>query len=86
VNLNKYGEMDVLPMKIISPYGHCEYAFEHDKFGYYIHIYNLFIYKKHRGKGKARELLQKTINEITASGWTEEIQIVADPNDPTVNK
>ena len=71
---------------IKTKYGHCEYAFEEDQMGSYVHIYNLFVFTEHRRQGKARELLQIAIATIRKIGYNGGIQIVADPADNSISK
>jgi ribosomal protein S18 acetylase RimI-like enzyme len=65
---------------ISNVFGHCYYAFEHN----YVHIYNLKVFPDYRRQGKAKELLQITINEIRKKGYTGSIQIVAIPQDNSI--
>ena len=73
-------------MEIKNEYGKCEYAFEKDALGDYVHIYNLFVFPEYRKQGKAKELLQIAIEAIRKAGHTKEIQIVAQPMDSSINK
>lgn len=73
-------------MKISNEFGFCEYDFECDKFGKYVHIYNLYIYPKHRRKGHAKKLLLCAISEIRNKGWTSDIFIVAMPIENSITK
>ena len=66
---------------IKNKFGHCEYAFEED----YVHIFNLFIYPEYRQQGKAREILQMTINEIRKR-YNGVIQIVVNSKDESIDK
>lgn len=66
---------------IKNGYGRCEYAFEDD----FVHIYNLFVFPSHRGRGRAREILQLAISAIRLTGYTGAIQIVASPEAEDVN-
>lgn len=68
-------------MKIETEAGSCEYAFEDD----YVHIYNLFVRPEFRRCGKAREILRLAIDAIRDTGYDEEIQIVAKPQDSSIN-
>ena len=63
-------------------FGHCSWSFEED----YVHIYILFVKKSRRGKGHARFLLQRAIEDIRKAGYMEKISIVADPSDSSVDK
>lgn len=73
-------------MEIKSKYGHCEYSFEKDLKGDYVHIYNLFVYPAFRRQGKAKELIQTAIDFIRETGYGGEIQIVAKPRDASISK
>jgi ribosomal protein S18 acetylase RimI-like enzyme len=66
---------------IRNDFGHCYYAFEQD----YVHIYNLIVLPEYRRQGKARELLQATIDEIRRKGYKGNIQIVAKPQDDSIS-
>lgn len=69
-------------MNVESKYGVCEYSFENE----YVHVFNLFVFKKYRGNGKATELLETVIEKIRETGYNGEIQIVADPKEKGINK
>jgi ribosomal protein S18 acetylase RimI-like enzyme len=69
-------------MLVETDYGFCEYAFEEG----YTHIYNLFVFSEYRRNGKARELLKLAIEEIRKSGYDGEIQIVAEPQEKSIDK
>lgn len=66
---------------IINKFGYCYYEIKED----YVHIFNLFVYRKFRRKGRAKEILQNAINEIRKTGYTGEIQIVADPDECSIS-
>lgn len=68
-------------MIIKTEFGSCEYDFEVD----YVHIYNLFVYPQYRRQGKAREILQLAIAAIRETGYTDEIKIVAQPKDNSID-
>ena len=73
-------------MLINKEYGYCEYSFEEDEIGKYIHIYNLYIYFKFRRQGKAKILIHAVIDLIRKSGYDGEIQIVAEPQEDSISK
>lgn len=59
--------------KIKKYYGYVFYEFKDD----YVHLFNLYVYKKYRGNGLSRKLLEQAISEIRETGWEKEISIVA---------
>lgn len=63
-------------------FGSCSYSFEYD----YVHIYNLFIHKRYRNKGKARLILYEAIEKIRKLDYFDEISIVANPKEVSINK
>ena len=67
--------------RIKNKYGHCNYGFEDD----YVHVYDLYVHKKYRNQGKAKELLQCVIDEIRSTGYVSTIQIVANPTDKGID-
>ena len=69
-------------MEIKTAYGKCEYEFEKD----YVHIFNLFVLPVFRNKGRATQLLRMAINSIRETGYSEEIQIVAMPAEPCIDR
>lgn len=71
-----------LEVVVQNKFGSCEYSFEED----YVHIYNLYVLPEYRNLGKAKELLNKAINEIKLLGYKEKIKIVADPKEPNIDK
>jgi ribosomal protein S18 acetylase RimI-like enzyme len=73
-------------LKIQDSYGYCEYAFEHDSFGDYVHIYNLFVCPEFRRQGHAKDLLRTAVGRIRETGYKGEIQIVAKPADDSIPK
>lgn len=73
-------------MIISNNYGHCEYEFEKDSIGDYVHIFNLWIHPNFRRQGKAKELLLETIKAIRNTGWNDSIKIVASPSDDSISK
>lgn len=73
-------------MVIKNKYGHCEYSFEKDSSGDYVHIYNLFVYPKFRRQGQAKILIQMAVDSIRKTRYDREIQIVADPVDNSISK
>lgn len=73
-------------MVVRNIFGYCHYSFEKDSLGSYVHIYNLFVYPRHRLKGKAKELLGVAIASIRETGYAGEIQIVANPVDKNINR
>lgn len=73
-------------MLIKNEYGKCNYAFETDRLGSYVHIYNLFVFPNYRKRGKARQLLQTAIEAIRQTGYNKKIQIVSKPTDNSIDK
>lgn len=73
-------------MLIENEFGKCEYSFEEDGIGEYVHIYNLYVYPRFRRQGKAKELLIKAIKEIKESEEVKEILIVADPREDSISR
>lgn len=71
---------------IKNKYGKCEYDFENDSLGSYVHIYNLFVLPIHRRQGKAKELLQMVIEAIRKTGYKDKIQVVAVPTGNSISK
>lgn len=68
---------------INNEYGHCYYCTCDNKCAM---IYNLYIIKEHRRKGHAKELVQKAIDEIRATGYKQDIKIVAEPEGESITK
>lgn len=62
-------------MRISNKYGHCCYCLCNNC----AMIHDLYIKKEHRRKGHAKNLVQKTIEEIRAEQYKEDIKIVANP-------
>ena len=83
-----YSKMMILFILMIikNKYGKCNYAFEKDNMGSYVHIYSLFVYPKYRRLGKAKELLQAAIKAIRKNGYDRKIQIVVKPTDNSIDK
>lgn len=71
---------------IESEFGFCHYSFESDSIGEYSHIYNLFVFPQYRRKGHAKALIIEAIKNIRAVGYNNEIQIVANPSDKSIDK
>lgn len=63
-------------------YGYCYYSIEDSKSAL---IYNLYIEPEYRRLGHARRILQFVINEIRASGYTEEIEIEVAPRENSID-
>jgi ribosomal protein S18 acetylase RimI-like enzyme len=72
-------------MKIDSEFGSCEYSFEFDIFGEFVHIFNLYVFPKFRRNGHAKYLLRKAIESIKSTGYTGEILIVAKPEENSIS-
>lgn len=73
-------------MKIENEFGYCEYGFEHDSLGEYVHIFNLFVCKEFRKNGHAKRLINEAIDKIRETGYLGKIQIVANPSDNSISK
>lgn len=67
---------------IKTSFGCCSLSSEED----YVHIYNLFVNREHRGQGHATFLLKRAISDIRKTGYTGEICIVADPKDCSIDR
>ena len=72
-------------MIIRNESGYCKYAFEEDDIGSYVHIFDLYVYPEFRGKGISKTLLNKAIKEITDTGYSGEIKIVACPREESIS-
>jgi len=70
-----------MDQSIKNKYGHCRYGIEKD----YVHIYDLFIIPEFRGAGKAKDILQTTIDVIRSTGHSGSIQILVFPKEKFVN-
>jgi len=73
-------------MKIENNFGYCEYDFERDSIGEYVHIFNLYVYPDFRKRGNAKMLLNEAIKAIRNTGYSGEIQIVAIPTENSISK
>ena len=69
---------------ISNEYGHCHYCVCKEE--NCAMIYNLYIEKEHRRKGKAKEFIEKAINKIRATGYKGDIKIAAEPEDDSISK
>ena len=72
--------------KVSNQYGYCKFSFEKDEDGEFCHIYNLYVHRKFRRQGHARELLTMAILQISELGHSGDILIVCNPTDTSVIK
>ena len=68
---------------INNKYGHCYYCTCDNKCSM---IYNLYVRKEHRKQGHAKELLKQAINKIRELGYKQDIKIIAEPEENSIDK